>query len=103
MRTLRERAEEPVKWRTAITWAIVGWGLWAAQTDPVLATLLMLVGVFGFQAWLSGYSWPGALRIGAGMTMVIVPIALVAAYPLEALALVVLLVKAGIGILTTTD
>jgi hypothetical protein len=48
---------------------------------------------------------PGRTRpsLGAGMTMLIVPIALLVTYPLEALALVVLLVKAGIGILTTTD
>jgi hypothetical protein len=63
-RTLREKAEDPVRWRTAITWAIIAWGLWAAQTDPVLAVLLMLVAVFGFQAWLGGYSWPRALGMG---------------------------------------
>jgi hypothetical protein len=68
----------------------------------VLAILLMLVAVFAFQAWLGGHSWPRALGMGGAMTMLIVPISLVVAYPLEALALVVLLVKAGIAVVTAS-
>jgi hypothetical protein len=61
----------------------------------------MLVAVFAFQAWLGGYSWPRALGMGAAVTMVIIPISLLVAYPLEALALAIVLVKAGVAIITT--